>query len=96
MTEAWSIFSQYLALKNPNDAQKSVPKIKSKRAHVLVKISVITKDLRLNLGTDESYSLSANTRIQGKKLFSCLSLDFDIFKSGSSCKHSYITDLFEF
>lgn len=68
ITEAWSIFSQYLALKSPKGimlpSQKK--KFEAKRAHVLVKISIKSSDLKLALSTDESYTLSVNTRLQGE------------------------------
>ena len=68
LTEAWSIFSQYLALKSniQEHRAKNLPKIESKRAHLILKISVKSKSLEIDLKTDESYSLSINTRVQGK------------------------------
>jgi len=69
LTESWSIFSQYLALKASSIKlpSQNLPKvIQSKRAHVLVKISVKTKNLHMNLNTDESYDLTVNTRVQGE------------------------------
>ena len=69
ISESWSIFSQYLALKASSIKlpSQNLPKvIQSKRAHVLVKISVKTKNLHMNLNTDESYDLTVNTRVQGE------------------------------
>ena len=60
LTEAWSIFSQYLAVKG--HSQNTGKNLKSKRSHVLVKITVLNADLTLDLKTDESYSVSINTR----------------------------------
>ena len=62
LTEAWSIFSQYLAVKGHSKIHNGGKNIKSKRSHVLVKITVQTQDLTLDLKTDESYSCSINTR----------------------------------
>lgn len=63
LTESWSIFSQYLALMaTGGSAQKAM--VTSKRAQVLVKVSVVSKSLNLDLKTDESYSLSVSTREQ--------------------------------
>ena len=63
LTEAWSIFSQYLAVKGHSKIRNGGKNsFKSKRSHVLVKISVLNQDLTLDLKTDESYSLTINTR----------------------------------
>ncbi len=69
MSESWSTFSQYLALMSNNLGNSKADlnkETRSKRAHVLVKISVQYKDLSLSLKTDESYSLTVNTRVQDK------------------------------
>lgn len=58
LTESWSIFTQYLSAKVQNKGQMKA----SKKADVLVKISVSSKDLDLDLKTDESYSINIDTR----------------------------------
>ena len=61
LTESWSIFSQYLALKTQK-IKTNGQNIKAKRSHILVKISVLDQNLDLDLNTDESYSFTINTR----------------------------------
>jgi hypothetical protein len=57
LTDAWTIFTQYLALMPMEEGPTSKPQIFQKKAHVLVKLTVKYKSLNLNLRTDERYTL---------------------------------------
>ena len=72
LTQAWSIFSQYLALmkteiKGSNNNFKNKGVGDNKKSHVLVKISVTSKNLDLSLKTNEEYSITINTIVKEDK-----------------------------
>ena len=71
LTQAWSIFSQYLALMKTEikgfDKNNAKAGGGNKKSHVLVKISVTSKNLDLSLKTKEEYSITINTIVKEDK-----------------------------
>ena len=68
LTQSWSIFSQYLALMKTNFSKnRNMKKKPEKKSHVLVKIAVTSKNIDLNLKTNEQYSITVNTIVKEDK-----------------------------